>query len=300
MYKSTDFGVHWSDISSNLPCRDIFTVAADPNASGVVWTACRYSDVTQPGGIFRSSDNGASWVPYGRGLRNASILWLTVDPADHNHLLAGGPEGIHEIHFAPDADQDGIPDADEAVFGSTPGDANNDGTQDATQSFVASTGLPAGPLAPARVAAPTSVGDYVVVDIDQSEPHTGACSRISDLAIIPTDQVPLSNRMVQTAPTIRFILPDCQSATVNVRYSAVTSYPVGVLGSYSPKTPGDATTQAWGTFDASKASVDGSGLWSVKLDQNSYGNVYAPDTGAILFQGAPGNDILFGNGFESP
>jgi hypothetical protein len=71
-----------------------------------------------------------------------------------------------------------------------------------------------------------------------------------------------------------------------------------VLGSYSPTTPGDATTQAWGTFDASMASVDGSGLWSVKLDQNSYGNVYAPDTGAILFQGAPGNDALFGNGFE--
>jgi len=73
-----------------------------------------------------------------------------------------------------------------------------------------------------------------------------------------------------------------------------------VLGSYSPKTPGDASTQAWGTFDASKASVDGNGLWSVKLDQNSYGNVYAPDTGAILFQGAPGNDTLFGNGFEIP
>jgi len=106
--------------------------------------------------------------------------------------------------------------------------------------------------------------------------------------------------MVQTGPTIRFILPDCQSATVKVRYSAVTSYINGVLGSYSPTTLGDGATQAWGTFDPSKASVDGNGLWSVKLDQNSYGNVYAPDTGAILFQGAPGNDTLFGNGFELP
>ena len=73
-----------------------------------------------------------------------------------------------------------------------------------------------------------------------------------------------------------------------------------MLGSYSPKTPGDATTQAWGTFDPTKASVDNNGLWSVKLDQNAYGNVYALDSGAILFQGAPGKDTVFGNGFESP
>jgi hypothetical protein len=104
--------------------------------------------------------------------------------------------------------------------------------------------------------------------------------------------------MQQAVPTIRFILPDCQSATVKIRYSATSSYPVGVLGSYSPKTPGDATTQVWGLFDPGKASVDNNGLWSVQLDQNSYGNVYAPDSGAILFQGAPGKDTLFGNGFD--
>jgi hypothetical protein len=239
-------------------------------------------------------------VPYGRGLRNAAVTWLSVDPAASGHVLAGGGEGIHEMHFAPDADQDGIPDAEEAVFGDTPGDANNDSTQDATQANVASTGVSAFPLAPAHASATTSAGDYVVVEVDQAAPHTGTCERVSDLALIPTDQVPLSNRMQQAAPTIRFILPDCQMATVKIRYSAVTGYTIGVLGSYSPKTPGDATTQAWGTFDASKASLDGNGLWSVQLDQNSYGNVYAPDTGAILFQGAPGNDTLFGNGFESP
>jgi len=80
----------------------------------------------------------------------------------------------------------------------------------------------------------------------------------------------------------------------------VTGYINGVLGSYSPRVPGDATTLAWGAFDQSKVSLDDGGLWIVQLDQNSYGNVYAPDTGAILFQGAPGNDTLFGNGFELP
>ena len=297
-FKSSDYGATWTDITNDLPCRNVRLAAPDPTDANVLWTACAFADIAHPGGMFRSNNAGANWVPYGRGLRDPDILWLTVDPADHNHLLAGGPEGIDEMHYATDTDQDGIPDADEAVFGNTPGDANNDGTQDSSQANVASAGVPAGPLAPARAAAVTTVGDYVVVEIDLSAPHAGTCARVSDLALVPTDQIPLSNRMVQTAPTIRFILPDCQSATVKVRYSAVASYPVGVLGSYSPKTPGDATTQAWGTFDPSKASVDNNGLWSVKLDQDSYGNVYAPGSGAILFQGAPGNDSIFGDGFD--
>ena len=300
VYKSTDYGATWADSSTGLPCRYNFTVAADPSDPQVAWTGCAYTDVAHPGGIFRSNDAGASWVPYGRGLRIPAISWLTVDPAAAGHVLAGGAEGIHEMYFAPDADQDGIPDSEEGAFGDVPGDANGDGTQDATQADVASTGTPAGPLAPARVSATTVGGDYVVVEIDQLAAHSGSCARVSDLALIPSDQVPLSNRMQQTAPTIRFILPDCQMATVKIRYSAVTGYINGVLGSYSPRVPGDATTLAWGAFDQSKVSLDDGGLWIVQLDQNSYGNVYAPDTGTILFQGAPGNDTLFGNGFELP
>jgi len=297
VYKSTDYGATWADSSAGLPCRYIFTVAADPTDPAVVWTGCAYSDIAHPGGIYRSNDGGASWVPYGRGLRNPAISWLTVDPFAGGHVLAGGSEGIHEMHFAPDADQDGVPDAEEGVFGTVAGDANGDGTQDAAQAYVASTGATS-LLAPIHVASKASALDYVVVEIDQVAPHTGTCARVSDLALVPADQIPLSNRMQQAAPTIRFILPDCQAATVKLRYSAVTDYPVGVLGSYSPKTPGDATTQAWGMFDAANVSVDGNGLWSVKLDQNAYGNVYAPDTGAILFQGAPGKDSIFGNDFE--
>jgi len=71
-----------------------------------------------------------------------------------------------------------------------------------------------------------------------------------------------------------------------------------VLGSYSPQTPGDGTTLAWGTFATTQASVDGNGLWSVELAENAFGNVYAPGSGAILFQGAPGKDAVFANGFD--
>jgi len=297
VFHSTDYGQTWTDSSSGLPCRYNFTVAADPSNAQVVWTGCVFSDITHPGGIYRSNDGGASWLPYGRGLRNEAISWLTVDPADSGHILAGAAEGVDEMRFAPDADQDGIPDSEEAIFGTVPGDANDDGTQDSTQANVASIGIPAGPLAPS-LAKTTAAGDYVVVEVDLSQPHNGSCARVSDLSVISTDQIALSNRMQQAAPTIRFILPDCQSARVNIRYSAVTSYPNGVLGSYSPQTPGDGTTLAWGTFATTQASVDGNGFWSVDLAENAFGNVYAPGSGAILFQGAPGKDAVFANGFD--
>ena len=66
----------------------------------------------------------------------------------------------------------------------------------------------------------------------------------------------------------------------------------------SPKTLGDASTLRWGLLDSSITNVDGSGVWTLALDENAYGNVYAPGTGSIRFQGVPGSDTVFGNGFE--
>jgi hypothetical protein len=296
VYKSTNYGQTWSDASGNILCRDVFTVAADPTDANVVWTACRRSDITQPGGIFRSNDGGATWVPYGRGLRIASILWLSIDPADANHVLAGGLEGIHEIRFAPDADLDGIPDSEEAQFAS--GDANDDGTPDASQSYVASVASGStSPDGPVRPHAPQAA-DYVVVEIDRNAAFLGACEFVSDLQVIGTDLIPESNRMVQAAPTIRFTLPNCVAAQVKVRYSNLTTYPVGVFGSYSPLTPGDASSTRWGLLDAATTAVDGNGTWTITLGDSAYGNVYVPGSGSIQFQGAPGRDAIFTGTFE--
>jgi photosystem II stability/assembly factor-like uncharacterized protein len=293
--KSTNYGVDWVDVTDAILPRATITVAADPVDPNVVWAGSIFSDIAHPGGIFRSNDGGAHWVPYDRGLRIPIIMWFVIDPADHNHLLAGGPEGMHEMHFAPDADQDGIPDTDESQFAS--GDANGDGTPDATQSNVASVGTTGGTSAPFHAPVPAAPGDYVVVELDKSAPYTGTCDFVSDLQVIGTDIVPISDRMVQVAPTIRFSLPDCTTAHVKIRYSAVTSYPVGVFGSYSPAVAGDATRLRWGMFDPTVASVDGNGVWTIALDQNAYGDVYAPNSGSILFQGAPGRDSIFADGF---
>lgn len=297
VFKSTNYGVDWQDVTDATLPRNVIAIAADPVDPNVVWAGGFYSDIAHVGGIYRSNDGGTTWAPYGRGLRIPAILWMSIDPADHNHLLAGGNEGIHEMHFAPDADQDGIPDSEESQFAG--GDANSDGIQDATQSNVASVGTNGTTTsAPIHTLAPTTVGDYVVVEMDKSAPYAGTCNFVSDLQVIGTDLVPPSDRMVQAAPTIRFTLPDCTAAHVKIRYSAVTSYPVGVFGSYSPAVPGDATTLRWGLFDPAVASVGVNGEWTLALDQNAYGNVYAPNSGSILFQGAPGKDSVFANGFD--
>ena len=61
---------------------------------------------------------------------------------------------------------------------------------------------------------------------------------------------------------------------------------------------GDPSTIRWGLLAPSAANVDVDGVWTLHLDESSYGNVYAPGTGSILFQGAPGTDSVFGNGFD--
>jgi len=251
-----------------------------------------------PGGIFRTNDGGATWVPYGRGLRSPAILWMAIDPADGGHVLAGGLEGIHEMHFAADSDQDGIPDSEEAAVAPN-GDANLDTVSDATQANVASTVVTQPPPAPLRVSTPTVDAGYAVVEVQNAAlVDDGKCQTVSDLVVVPAEEIALSNRMVQAAPTIRFILPNCEQATVSIRYSATTDYPIGVFGSYSPVTAGDAATIKWGLLAGSVASVDNNGLWTLHLQQNSYGNVYAHDTGSILFQGAPGKDSIFTSSFD--
>jgi len=99
VYKSTDYGATWADSSTGLPCRNMSALAAAPSDGQVAWAGCAYEDAAHPGGIFRSGDAGANWVAYGSGLRNPSIAGILVDPTAAGHVLAGGAEGIHELHI---------------------------------------------------------------------------------------------------------------------------------------------------------------------------------------------------------
>jgi|GEM_PF-1934435 len=81
VFKTTDRGASWRDISANLPDVPVLTVVLDPDAAGVIYIG---TDV----GVFRSADDGGSWQPFGNGLPHVAVVDLAFDRAA-DMLFAG-------------------------------------------------------------------------------------------------------------------------------------------------------------------------------------------------------------------
>jgi photosystem II stability/assembly factor-like uncharacterized protein len=98
-YTSGDGGDTWSKLAgAGLPDNaGGFSLAIDPTAPHVlyagVWGAIP--------GVYRSTDGGASWTLFSTGLDSLVIWNLTIDPANHNHVLAGTRAGLWEITAVP-------------------------------------------------------------------------------------------------------------------------------------------------------------------------------------------------------
>jgi uncharacterized membrane protein len=69
VFRTSDGGASWTNVSSNLPDAPMLSLAIDPNDGNDLFVG---SDV----GVFRSTDAGANWVSYGQGLPNASVTDL--------------------------------------------------------------------------------------------------------------------------------------------------------------------------------------------------------------------------------
>jgi len=86
LYKSTDAGTTWADISGELP-RSVLDVAVDPTAPGTLYVT------THIYGAYKSSDGGATWTPLA-GFPDIGAYDVEVDPVDPNTLYACGLGGI--------------------------------------------------------------------------------------------------------------------------------------------------------------------------------------------------------------
>jgi photosystem II stability/assembly factor-like uncharacterized protein len=83
VFRTTDGGQTWQDISSNLPDAPVNAFAVDPSYPDVLYLG---SDV----GAFVSLDAGASWQPLGTGLPAVSVYDLKVfDDGTERFLVAG-------------------------------------------------------------------------------------------------------------------------------------------------------------------------------------------------------------------
>jgi photosystem II stability/assembly factor-like uncharacterized protein len=90
VFKSTDGGKTWSDISSNLPNIPTNAIVVDPDNAGSLYVG---TDI----GVFFSTDGGASWNPMGAGLPNAIVTWLTLHEATRTLRASTHGRGAWDI-----------------------------------------------------------------------------------------------------------------------------------------------------------------------------------------------------------
>lgn len=79
LYRSTDFGAHWTSVTSNLPEAPANAVVIDPNDANTVYVALD-SGVYVTRAIASCATVTTCWSPFGTGLPNAPVTALEAAP----------------------------------------------------------------------------------------------------------------------------------------------------------------------------------------------------------------------------
>lgn len=293
IYKSEDAGASWAVANTGIATSDVRDVRVD--SMGVAYAAAA-GNSGNPGGVYRSTDNGLSWHSISVGLdANVSVLQLNVDESGATPVLfAGTTQSIHSYEVVPDGDVDG---ASNTTEGASPnaGDGNDDGLPDGEQPQVAS--LPATPIdaglyghqEPFRGGA----DEYVTISVT---PIDGNCSSLEDAQSLSDTQVPNDPPRSFDHGIMRFGIVDCEQATVELTFhgSSDFSSPDWSLRIFAPS-QADPGVFAWQTLPATVQD----NVWTVTLTDGLLGDL-RPNNGRILFQGGPAlfNESIFENSFE--
>jgi photosystem II stability/assembly factor-like uncharacterized protein len=102
LYKSTDGGAQWSDISGTLGTPDVRAILVDPNAPQTVYIG------TAGAGVAKSNDGGRTWTPYSDGIAHPYIQSFAI--LEDSSMLFVGTQGKS--------------DATSGVFTRRPGDSS--------------------------------------------------------------------------------------------------------------------------------------------------------------------------------
>ena len=86
VYKTTDAGASWTDISANLPDNPVNSLVLDPSYPNTLYAG---TDV----GPFVTYDGGASWSALGTGFPVVSIEQIDLNPGQTPRLIAAGTHG---------------------------------------------------------------------------------------------------------------------------------------------------------------------------------------------------------------
>jgi hypothetical protein len=89
VFKSTDCGASWLDISSNLPDIPVQSVVVDQLFTDHVYIG---SDL----GVYKSTDGGASWAEFNSGMPYAMVTDLSISPTNHSLRAATFGNAVYE------------------------------------------------------------------------------------------------------------------------------------------------------------------------------------------------------------
>lgn len=305
LYKTTDGGANWFPSSTGIPARfDIRALTVDQGDPNILYAAGYNIDtVTNPGGIYKSENGGATWRSISIGLPSTSATAIEIDPVNPSTVHVGTRVGLWSLTQVPDADGDGAPDATEN--GIQGGDGNGDGTQDSIQGDVGSTGVAL------RGAGKGLGGSNVTIDLVQSQ----SASNPNDPC---TQNVDVSGQLAlqfgrdywngtsiyygYPNDVVQFEILNCDRATVDVTYHSENFNEYGwSFRFYGPGMPGDSSNVKWWDF-SSRAVKLNSKTWRITLDRDEFGSYRPPASNLIRFIGGPAclDDRLLVNGFEDP
>jgi photosystem II stability/assembly factor-like uncharacterized protein len=91
IYKSTDFGATWTNITGNLPSGHpldyVLSFAGNPNKKDMLFAGTARA-------FYYSLDDGTTWVRFKEGLPPAPVSWITVEPRFHDVVVSTYGRGL--------------------------------------------------------------------------------------------------------------------------------------------------------------------------------------------------------------
>ncbi len=92
IFRSTNGGNSWTNITSTLPDRYPVDISVDPNSSSTVYVA--FSGFGTPH-LYKSTNGGETWVNIGQGLPDVPTSAVAIDPKYSSILYVGNDLGVY-------------------------------------------------------------------------------------------------------------------------------------------------------------------------------------------------------------
>lgn len=93
IYKTTDGGVNWENISSSLPNQSITDIEVDPDDSDRLWVT--FSGYSQNSKVYTSINGGNNWSNLSTGLPNLPVNCITYQTGSNDGIYAGTDAGVY-------------------------------------------------------------------------------------------------------------------------------------------------------------------------------------------------------------